>query len=589
MSLEAYKKKRSFNKTPEPVGGKNKTKDLIFVIQKHQASHLHYDFRLEMKGALKSWAVPKGPSTNPEERRLAQLVEDHPFDYKDFEGIIPEGNYGAGTVIIWDQGTYQPKESTGNKEQDEKLLIKQFYSGKISIVLKGKKLKGTFNLMKTPARSDNAWLLSKSNDRFASEKNIADKDASVISGLTIEQMAENDSAATWKSNRSANSNGNNTKRSASHKPVGLLSESSKRNVEEDKEIETKNGHPVNSHNKKSSATKSDQVAIWKHLHPSAEAEETETIKVERKEIILINYEQEYWTGITKLHLVLYYQSIASYILPYLQNRPLGLNIVNKWAGEKEARFVRNMKSNYPKWVDIFTTERRISVQGKSEEIDWVVCNDLATLIYLLNLGALDLHPWSANIKSSNEPDYIVIDLDPDDTNEEDRSANTKNFKNVIKVALAAKEFFDEQGLVSFIKTSGKTGMHLLLPCKGIEYGDTRMIAENICENIHQRVPSISTINTSTHSRGGKVYIDASQNDYGDRLVAAYSVRAYKQPYVSTPLSWDEVNLKLNRHVFTIHTIKERLNQKGDLFDGLFDAKIQKQNTAVLKKLVSAEK
>ena len=153
--------------------------------------------------------------------------------------------------------------------------------------------------------------------------------------------------------------------------------------------------------------------------------------------------------------------------------------------EKEARFVRNMKGNYPDWVKIFTTDRRISVQGKSEDIDWVVCNDLATLMYLHNLGALDLHPWSANIKSSNEPDYIVIDLDPDDSNEDDRSANTKNFKNIIKVVLAAKEYFDEAELVSFVKTSGKTGMHLLLPCKGIEYGDTRRIAESICENIHQ--------------------------------------------------------------------------------------------------------
>jgi len=446
-------------------------------------------------------------------------------------------------------------------------------------------LKGAFTLIKTPTRGDNDWLLSKSNDRYASEKNIADKDASVVSGLTIEQMSENTSAATWKSNRSASSKGSNKKRRSSHKAVGSLSESSKRNVEEDKERKTKDGHAVNHPNKKSVTVKKEQVAIWQRLHPGLVVDETETIKVEGKEITLINYEQEYWTGITKLHLILYYQSIARYILPYLQHRPLGLNIVNKWAGEKEARFVRNMKGNYPGWVKIFTTDRRISVQGKSEEIDWVVCNDLATLIYLLNLGALDLHPWSANIKSSNEPDYIVIDLDPDDSNEDDRSANTKNFKNVIKVALAAKKYFDEQELVSFVKTSGKTGMHLLLPCKGIEYGDTRRIAESICENIHQGVPSISTINTSTHSRGGKVYIDASQNDYGDRLVAPYSVRAYKQPYVSTPLGWDEVHLKLNRHAFTIHTIKERLEQKGDLFNNLFDAKIQKQNTTVLKKFI----
>src|SRR5215203_2775033 len=186
MSLELYKQKRSFKKTPEPRGGKSNSKELLFVIQKHQASHLHYDFRIEVKGVLKSWAVPKGPSMNPEERRLAQLVEDHPFDYKDFEGIIPVGNYGAGTVIIWDEGTYLPEESSGNKDEDERLLLKQFYSGKISIVLKGKKLKGGFTLIKITARGENAWLLSKVADRYATEKNISEKDASVVSGLTIE-------------------------------------------------------------------------------------------------------------------------------------------------------------------------------------------------------------------------------------------------------------------------------------------------------------------------------------------------------------------------------------------------------------------
>jgi bifunctional non-homologous end joining protein LigD len=148
MALEDYKKKRRFDETPEPTGGKSNKDKLIFVIQKHQASHLHYDFRLEIRGLLKSWAVPKGPSLNPKDRRLAQLVEDHPFDYKDFEGIIPEGNYGAGTVIIWDQGTYEPVNGTGDKEQDEKLLLKQFWGGAIKIVLHGKKMKGEFTRQK---------------------------------------------------------------------------------------------------------------------------------------------------------------------------------------------------------------------------------------------------------------------------------------------------------------------------------------------------------------------------------------------------------------------------------------------------------
>ncbi|MEO6287975.1 MAG: DNA polymerase ligase N-terminal domain-containing protein, partial [Dyadobacter sp.] len=122
MSLVKYNEKRKFDKTPEPKGGEAKAKALIFVIQKHDASRLHYDFRLEMDGVLKSWAVPKGPSTDPAVKRLAMMVEDHPYDYKDFEGIIPEGNYGAGTVMVWDFGTYEPLENADSKADQEKIL-----------------------------------------------------------------------------------------------------------------------------------------------------------------------------------------------------------------------------------------------------------------------------------------------------------------------------------------------------------------------------------------------------------------------------------------------------------------------------------
>ena len=140
MSLNDYKKKRDFKKTSEPAGKKKgSAKQLIFVVQKHDASHLHYDFRLELNGVLKSWAVPKGPSLNPEDKRLAMLVEDHPFDYKDFEGIIPKGNYGAGEVIVWDNGIYLPIGGGTDKEENEKILNKAFKKGDLKFVLLGEK------------------------------------------------------------------------------------------------------------------------------------------------------------------------------------------------------------------------------------------------------------------------------------------------------------------------------------------------------------------------------------------------------------------------------------------------------------------
>jgi bifunctional non-homologous end joining protein LigD len=205
MSLKEYHKKRSFKNTSEPKGSvsvhRNKSgKQLHFVVQKHQASHLHYDFRLEMKGVLKSWAIPKGPSMNPAEKRLAMHVEDHPFEYKDFEGNIPEGNYGAGTVIIWDQGTYEPAYDT-KRENQEKELLKSFYSGSLKIRLKGKKLKGEFALVKAMGRGDNSWLLIKKNDEFANTSDISKKEKSVVSNKTLDQVAENKNSKKWISNR----------------------------------------------------------------------------------------------------------------------------------------------------------------------------------------------------------------------------------------------------------------------------------------------------------------------------------------------------------------------------------------------------
>jgi len=191
MSLETYVKKRDFKRTAEPKAGKSKDKDhLIFVVQKHDASRLHYDFRLELDGFLKSWAVPKGPMLDPKVKHLAMMVEDHPFDYLNFEGIIPEGEYGGGTVIVWDEGTYEPTEPIKGKKAQEKYLLKQLASGQLKIKLHGEKLNGEFALVKTHGMGENAWLMIKHKDEFATSKDVTKQDKSVLSGKTIETMAK---------------------------------------------------------------------------------------------------------------------------------------------------------------------------------------------------------------------------------------------------------------------------------------------------------------------------------------------------------------------------------------------------------------
>jgi bifunctional non-homologous end joining protein LigD len=200
MDLQAYTEKRDFSKTPEPAaGGSGKSDKLVFVVQKHAASHLHYDFRLELDGVLKSWAIPKGPSTDPKVKHLAMMVEDHPFDYRTFEGNIPKGEYGGGTVIVWDEGTYEPIERIEGKNAQEKYLLKQLGTGQLKIKLHGRKLNGEFAMVKTHGMGENGWLMIKHQDEFASSQDITLLDRSVISGLDLEEMAVNERAQLPKS------------------------------------------------------------------------------------------------------------------------------------------------------------------------------------------------------------------------------------------------------------------------------------------------------------------------------------------------------------------------------------------------------
>jgi bifunctional non-homologous end joining protein LigD len=191
MGLKDYEAKGKFEETPEPKPGLRDTGNpLFFVVQKHAARALHYDLRLELEGVLKSWAVPRGPSLNPALKRLAVMVEDHPLDYKDFEGLIPEGNYGAGSVIVWDRGFYHYPSGAERKE-GERLLLEGLGKGDLKFVLEGEKLQGEFALVKT-RKDEKSWLLLKKKDRFATEQEILGQNRSVVSRKTLEEISEDD-------------------------------------------------------------------------------------------------------------------------------------------------------------------------------------------------------------------------------------------------------------------------------------------------------------------------------------------------------------------------------------------------------------
>jgi bifunctional non-homologous end joining protein LigD len=740
--LERYNAKRNFKKTAEPAGGAPATDKLRFVVQKHDASHLHYDFRLEVKGVLKSWAVPRGPSLDPEERRLAMAVEDHPYDYKDFEGIIPKGQYGGGTVIVWDEGWYEPPadEKLKDKSAKEHWMMSNYYKNALKITLHGHKLKGDFILIKFKEdKYEGGWRLIKVNDAYATKDDILLKDKSVISKLTIGQMAQKEGADVWNSNREptkektpAVSNDDLKKQGIkkampkSVKPMlctltkevvpdadylyevkwdgyRIISYIERSKVRMDSRsaldytkkyppvakalkelghdavldgevvvfneegkpdfdaLQTFNGHdtPINycifdilwldgyqlmglpltdrkailkellegnevlrfsesfddgealyqqaldldlegivakrkdsnyvpdardtrwlktptrkrqefviggwaesdksrsfrsllfgAYNSKGEFewigrsgggykqsempgilaqlqkleqdktpfinkvldTKGAKIhwvkpelvanfefATWTKtgrirkpatflgfrldkkasavvrevpLSDEQEAEikeapkvkepvvapaDTNWPKIENKRIeserdfefagqtvTMSNIGQELWRGITKARLITYYHSICNYILPHLKDRPLSLHIKQDGA-MAPGFYIKDMEGHEPDYLDIFTDQRRHPKKGKRNEIDYAVCNNEAALLYLINLGNIDLNPWSSRISSPQEPDFISIDLDPSD----------EDFGKAIKTALAAKKVFDKYRLQSLVKHPAK--------------------------------------------------------------------------------------------------------------------------------------
>jgi bifunctional non-homologous end joining protein LigD len=535
MALDKYKEKRSFANTPEPVGGKGSGSELVFVIQKHAASHLHYDFRLEMGGVLKSWAVPKGPSMNPAIKHLAMMVEDHPYDYKDFEGLIPQGNYGAGTVIIWDQGTYQPLEATKSKKEAEKLLLKQLFAGSLKFSMKGKKLKGEFALVKTHGRGENSWLLIKHRDKYATEDDITKKDKSVVSGKTLEKMAADPKAAKWQSNRSA---GNKSIASSRKSPKKIPKTA----------VEEKPAVP-----KKKTPVKSTFPRVVKKSAPLLnEKEESQEVTVDGHSLAFKHLSKLYWPKerFTKRQLLNYYDQVAPYILPYLKDRPQSLNRFPNGI-EGESFYHKDVTATAPDWV------KQFPYRANGENKNFLVVEDAASILWMANLGAIEMNPWNSRIQTPDNPDWCIIDLDPSDKN---------SFNEVIETALVTKEVLDELKVKAYPKTSGSTGIHIYIPLGAkYTYEESQVFAQIIATEVRNRLPAKTSIERMTNKRKGKIYVDFLQNRPKATLAAPYSVRPKPGATVSMPLQWEEIKKGLRMNQFTIKNAIPQIRERIDLF------------------------
>lgn len=279
-------------------------------------------------------------------------------------------------------------------------------------------------------------------------------------------------------------------------------------------------------------------------------------------VTITNPDKVYWPdeGITKGELVSYYNAISKYILPYLKGRPQSLRR-NPSGIKNKGFFHKDAGHNVPGWVDTV----RIWSEGANRNIEYIVCNNKPTLLYLNNLGCIELNPWNSRVAKPDHPDYMVIDLDPSDSN---------TFGQVIDAALVVKDVLDQAGAPAFCKTSGASGLHIYVPLKAqYTYDDIRDFGETVARLTQERLPATTTTERPLSKRKGRIYLDYLQNKKGQTLASVYSVRPRPGAPVSAPLHWKEVRPGLHPSQFTLHNIPERLEKTGDLFKGVLREKI----------------
>ncbi len=677
MGLDDYRAKRDFGKTPEPEPAVDGTREgNVFVVHRHEATRLHYDLRLEMEGVLRSWAVPKGFSYDPSDKRLAVRTVDHPIEYEHFEGVIPKGEYGAGTMMIWDRGYYEVVKADSGPEAVR--------AGELKVILHGRKLRGEWHLVRTgnpPPKEEkqSQWLLFKSRDcyagtsrdsvlgvgleaapradfpgaiepmrcgaecapfsdpawlfemQFAGRRVFAEKrgrevalrgleaslpeverqlasiaaENALIDGVLVVPDEHQRPSLERLRRRLAGESGESVafyafdllhfdefdlrglpllERKAALRavlapaPGVLFVDHVPGNGESLAEVVAAAGLPAAIAKRADAPYTPGPSESWLTLPvgagpanaeaagPEAGAsvfEALEALERERPErssarVKFTNLDKVFWPaeGFTKGDLVAHYERVADWILPYLHERPIHMNRFPDGIDGKSF-YQRQAKVDAPEWL----TKVEIASSGEEPHLQ-MICNDRDSLLWLANQGSIDIHPWLSRRGSLDSPDWCLIDLDP----------KGAPFTHVVRVARAVGKVLRGIGLRPYLKTSGKTGLHIVVPLvSGYTYDHSRMFGEGVARVVVRELKDICTIERVIDSRGGKVYIDFLQNRRGQTIVPPYCARPVPGAQVSTPLAWDELESDLTPALFTIQTVPERFERVGELYrDALTD-------------------
>ena len=282
--------------------------------------------------------------------------------------------------------------------------------------------------------------------------------------------------------------------------------------------------------------------------------EKSEIKLGKNVVTITNRQKIYWPddGFTKGDVIDHYNKMADYILPHLKGRCLSLKRNPNGINDK-GFYHKDAGENAPAFVDVF----KVKSESNQKIIDYIVCNNKATLLYVANLGCIEINSWNSTTKKIGNPTWMVIDIDPGDKNK---------FTEVVDTALATKMVLDKAGVSSYCKTSGASGLHVYVPLKNkYDYETVRDFAHIIASLVQEQLPETTTLERSLSKRGPKIYIDYLQNSAGQTLASVYSIRPVPGASVSTPLDWKEVNHQLSPQQFTIENILLRVERKGDLF------------------------